>query len=94
MTSIENNGSIQELNLEDLEQVSGGSGSSQKLKATGDVHVRKGPGLDYAEIGIIYKGDTVPFLGEVKKDDRGVYWGKVTFKGKTGWVSSRYSKII
>ena len=85
---------FEELNLEDLDQVSGGKSTAQKLKATGDAYVRTGPGLSYDTIGVLYKGKTVDFTGEVKKDSRGVYWGKVKFSGKTGWVSSRYSKII
>ncbi|MBQ8109599.1 MAG: SH3 domain-containing protein [Clostridia bacterium] len=88
----ENNINGMELNLEDLEQVSGGK--NEAIKATGDVNVRKGPGLGYDTIGVVKKGETVPFLGEVQKDSRGVYWGKVSYKGKTGWVSSKYAKLI
>ena len=83
-----------ELNLEDLEQISGGAGAGQYIKATGDVWVRKGPGLKYDKIDILYKGKKCSFLGEVSKDERGVAWGKVSFQGKTGWVSSKYAKIV
>ena len=87
------NENMVELNPEELEEVSGGKGAGQKIKATGNVHVRKGPGLDYAEMGVINKGSTVEFLGEVKYDNRKVGWYKVRYKGKTGWISSKYSKI-
>ena len=90
----EMNENMMELNLEDLENVSGGKSSDQKIKATGNVNVRKGPGLGYDILGSITKGSTLPFLGEVKKDSRGVYWGKVEYKGKTGWISSKYAKLI
>ena len=82
-----------ELNLEELEEVSGGKSANQKVKATGDVHVRAKPNREGADLGILYTGDTAPYLGERKKDERGVAWYKVSFKGKTGWVSSKYSKI-
>ena len=94
MDNIENN-NIVELNEESLEEVAGGKGGSkQKVKATGDVYVRKGPDRDYAEIGLLYTGDKAPYLGDRKKDYRGVTWFKVSYKGKTGWVSSKYSKLV
>ena len=64
------------------------------VKATGDVNLRKGPGLDYAEAGMMKAGKTAKYLGSAKKDARGVTWYKVNFNGKTGWVSSRYSKLV
>ena len=83
-----------EINLEDLEQVSGGTGANQYIKATGDVYVRKYPDKGSADIGVLYKGQKAAFLGEVRKDDRGVAWGKVNFKGSIGWISSKYAKIV
>ena len=64
------------------------------VKATGNVNLRKGPGLGYKDIGTLKKGKTAAFLGETKKDARGVKWFKVKLGGKTGWVSSKYAKII
>lgn len=94
MTNEMNMNEMQELNLDQLDEVSGGKSAGQKIKATGDLNVRKGPSLDYAILGSIKKGSTLEFLGELKKDNRGVYWGKVRYNGHTGWVSSKYSKII
>ena len=93
---MENNENLNvtELNEESLEEVSGGKSAGQKVKATGDVYVRKGPDRDYAEIGLLYTGDKAPYLGDRKKDYRGVTWYKVSYKGKTGWVSSKYSKLV
>ena len=67
--------------------------SAKTVKATGNVNLRKGPGLDYTDIGTMKKGKTASFLGTTKKDSRGVTWYKVSFNGKTGWVSSRYAKL-
>jgi uncharacterized protein YgiM (DUF1202 family) len=96
MTEFEKNEGFTELSFEDMEEVSGGKkvNQEQQIQATGDLNVRTGPGLGYDIIGSIKKGTKLDFTGEVKKDGRGVYWGKVLYKGKTGWVSSKYSKII
>lgn len=91
---MEDKDNLMELNLEDLEQVSGGAGTGQRIKATGDVHVRRHPDIDAESLGVLYKGETLPFKGEVRVDDRGVYWGKVSFNGMNGWVSSKYAKIV
>ena len=68
--------------------------SGKTVKATGDMHLRKGPGLDYAEVKVIKAGKTAKYLGTTKKDSRGVAWYKVSFNNKTGWVSSKYGKLI
>ena len=94
MTDFENNENMLELDLESMEAIAGGRKTDQKIKATGDLNVRKGPGLGYDIMGSIKKGAKLEFLGEVKKDSRGVYWGKVVYKNKTGWVSSKYAKLI
>ena len=94
MNNEANTNEMRELSLDAMEGVSGGANTDQKIKATGDLNVRKGPGLDYAILGSISKGATLEFLGEVKKDSRGVYCGKVSYHGQIGWVSSKYSKII
>jgi len=91
---MDNNENMMELSFEEMEQVSGGAGSGQRIKATGDVHVRAKPDKESESLGILYKGESVPFKGEIRIDDRGVYWGKVSFKGHTGWVSSKYAKIV
>lgn len=88
------NMNVEELELDALEEVSGGKDAGQKIKATGNAHIRKGPGLDYDSMGTIAAGKTLTFLGFVKKDGRGVAWYKVSFNGKTGWISSKYSKIV
>lgn len=93
MNNEEMNLNAEELNLDVLEEVTGGKDAGQKIKATGNVNVRKGPGLGYDTMGTVSAGDKLTFLGFAKKDDRGVAWYKVSFKGKTGWISSKYAKI-
>ena len=91
---MENMNSV-ELNDETLEEVSGGRSSGTKfVKTTGNVHVRKGPGLDYGEMGTLAKGEIVSYLGSTRKDGRGVAWYKINFNGNVGWVSSKYAKIV
>ena len=85
---------MMELNDDALEQVSGGKGGHKFIKMTGSIHVRKGPGLGYASLGTLSKGDTYSYLGGSKKDDRGVVWYKINYNGSVAWVSSKYSKII
>ena len=93
---MENNENLNvtELNEESLEEVSGGKSAGQKVKATGDVYVRSKADKESEQLGLLYKGDTTTYLGEKKYDYRGVAWYKVSFHGRKGWVSSKYSKIV
>ena len=74
--------------------LTGAALAAGKIKTTGDVNIRKGPGLDYKTVGSISSGSTAKYLFETKKDERGVKWYKVSYNGKTGWISSKYSKIV
>ena len=87
---------VNELNEQELEEVAGGRGSNgRRVKAvSGDTYVRKHPDRDAAEIGVLYQGDSTPYLGEKAWDDRPVMWYKVKFEGRTGWVSSKYTKLV
>ena len=87
---------INELSTEELEAVAGGkSQSGRRVKAvSGDTYVRKHPDKDTADHGVLYRGDSVPYLEEKRWDDRDVVWYKVSFHGHIGWVSSRYTKIV
>ena len=68
--------------------------SGSKIKATGRVHVRSGASLDSTVLGTLYPGETLKFTGATKKDSRGVKFYKVSYDGKTAWVSSGYSEIV
>ena len=87
---------VNELNTEELEAVNGGkSGNGRRVKAvSGDTYVRKHPDRDAAEFGVLYQGDSAPYLEEKRWDDRDVVWYKVSFHGHNGWVSSKYTKIV
>ena len=87
--SIENN-EVVELNEEELDEVAGGKGSGQYVKATGDVYIREKPDKNSGKKGLLHEGEKVAFKGESRNDDRGVPWYKVS----KGWVSSKYSKIV
>ena len=64
------------------------------VKATSHkVNLRDEPNLNGEDIGTMDKGETATYLGKKSTDSRGVVWYKVRFNGKTGWVSSRYSKL-
>lgn len=91
---IRNSGEFVELSMDELDEVSGGKSSKKFVKATGNVHVRKGPGLEYAIMGTLSKGTLVSYLGSYKRDDRGVAWGKVNYNGSVGWVSEKYAKLV
>ena len=94
---MENNENLNmnELNAEELEQVSGGKGSNRRVKAvSGDTYVRKHPDKEAADFGVLYKGDSAPYLEEKRWDDRDVVWYKISFHGHNGWVSSKYTKIV
>ena len=50
------------------------------------LNVRSGPGSDSAYVGVLYNGDRVEVL-EIANG----YWGRIDYKGKTGWISLRYA---
>ena len=64
------------------------------VEATARVYVRTGPGLGYAEMGALVKGDRLDYLGSTSYDSRGVAWYEVAYGNRTGWVSSRYSELV
>ena len=94
--NTENFNEVKELNQEELESVSGGNGGSgRRVKAvSGDSYVRKHPDKDAEDLGVLYRGDSAPYMEEKRWDDRDVLWYKVSFRGKKGWVSSRYTKLV
>ena len=79
---------MMELTEDMLEEITGG----KQIIATGNVKVRRGPGLNFGVLGYLDKGDTLTYDGASEYDDRGVKWYRVKYRGSFGWVSSRYSK--
>ncbi|MBQ3423628.1 MAG: SH3 domain-containing protein [Clostridia bacterium] len=68
------------------------SSSARRLTTTGNVRLRRGPGLDYTDIMVI-EADTVLTWDDRQEDDRGVTWYHVSYSGKKGWVSGMYARI-
>ena len=92
MTDIEKNENIVELDIQDLEEVSGGRFHGKNfVKATGNVHVRKGAGTDYGIMGTLERGTIVTYLRLTKKDKKGTKWYKINYNGNEGWVCSDYA---
>lgn len=86
---------INKLSDEALGQVAGGSGGADDFVMMGaNTPMRMGPGLSYEAIDTLFMGYQVPYLGENEKDDRGIKWYKIDFKGRNGWVTSEYSWIV
>ena len=62
--------------------------------ASGDVNMRSGPGMNYSVLSVLSNGSVVRYLEQSSFDDRGVEWYSVENNGVSGWVSSRYSKLM
>ena len=67
---------------------------SRTVKMTGNANIRTGAGLYYNSIGVAKKGATATYLNAMSIDGRGVAWYKISYNGKTGWVSSMYSYVL
>ena len=69
------------------------SAAFAEVYTTGNVNLRKGPGLNYDKMGSVTEGTSLEYLGAVSNDERGVDWYKVNYNGKTAWISSKYSEL-
>lgn len=65
--------------------------SEDRVTTTGSVHMRSGPGLDYASRVVIDEGVTLSY-DRTSRDDRNVLWYHITYGGKSGWISSAYAR--
>lgn len=63
------------------------------IEATGNVHIRREPHLGTEDMGVLEKGDSLPFAADVSVDERGIAWYKADYNGEEGWISSRYSML-
>lgn len=68
--------------------------SEQTVEITGDtVNVRNAPGTTGTRvIGIARKGEKYTYVGKDHKDGRD--WYMIDYKGREGWVTSRFSKLV
>lgn len=62
------------------------------ITLTGKVNLRKDANKESKSLKTVPKGTVLTFT-KTEKDGRGVVWYKVSYDGKTGWVSSKYAKI-
>lgn len=61
----------------------------KKYATTVNLNVRTGPSTKYAILGVIKKGERLDV-----KSTTGTGWYQILYKGKKGYVSSQYVKII
>ncbi len=59
----------------------------------GKSYLRNAPNLNGKIITTFQKGDAAEYLDASAIDERGVTWYRVSYKGNTGWVSSRYTSF-
>ncbi len=55
------------------------------------LYVRSGPGTSYSKLGYLTSGKTFTITGKAQ-DSSGTWWYRLTYNGKTGYVSSKYVK--
>ena len=65
-----------------------------EVRTTASVNLRSGPGLSYEIVTSFSANKSLTYLGESSTDDRGVTWYNISYKGKTGWISSKYAKKV
>ncbi len=65
------------------------SDSAITATTTATIRLRSGPGVDYAEIGLILRGTDLPVLGRDAQGD----WLLVENAGATGWIAGWYCQI-
>lgn len=68
--------------------------TADTLEATGNVNLRSLPSLSGEIVAIAEKGARMRYLGETRVDDRGVAWYKAEYKGREGWISSRFARLV
>ena len=60
------------------------------VEITGDsVNVRSGPGTQYKVLGIVHKGERLPYGGQRSEDG----WYLVEYKGMNAWVSGKFARL-
>ena len=68
--------------------------TSVYVRATGDVNVRSGPGVNYEDLGALARGECLTYLDETRYDAGGHAWYKAQYYsyGEV-WVSAVYSEL-
>ena len=65
--------------------------AKKRVITTADCNLRKGPGLSYKIYVTVQEGSSFKYLGKSKRDDRDVKWYKISYYGRSLWVSSKNS---
>lgn len=60
------------------------------VEITGSVNIRKGPGVDYARVGVAKQGDRLRWFGFTYPENG---WHLVEYEKQTGWVSGKYGRV-
>lgn len=63
---------------------------NQTVYATSQVNVRSSYSTSSSVLGVLQVGDSVTRTGLATKSVNGILWSKVTYNGKTGYISSSY----
>lgn len=67
-------------------------GDVYRVKSYDGINLRKGAGLNYASVDVLYDG-TEFVVKETKKAD-GYTWGKTTYDGVTGWCALDFCTLV
>ena len=68
-----------------------GQDASLRVEITGGtVNVRRGPGTQYGILGVVKKGERLPWRGRTEANG----WHRVQYGDREAWVSGRYGKVI
>ncbi len=74
---------------------SGSGGSSgdpgDRVTTTANVNMRAGAGVEYDKLRTVPGGTTLTW-DKKASDSRGVTWYRVSYKGWTGWIISKYTR--
>ena len=63
---------------------------SRYVEITGNlVNVRKGPGVQYAVMGVVKDGDRLPYGGQMQNG-----WYLVEYDTQNAWVSGKYGRLV
>ena len=54
----------------------------------GSCYVRDQPGTDGKILGVVHRGDALPYAGETAENG----WLKVVYQGGVGWISGKYGR--
>ena len=70
-----------------------GNVSPKRVLVTGaSVSIRSAPGATHQRIGIVHKGDRLPYQDETHMLDE-TPWYLIIYAGDNGWISGNYSEL-